>query len=232
LAFTPAILALVLSGCANLSPDGCMGQIARLTAERTGSELVLGVSNAHHKQRMRELLAQPLKADGAEEIALRNNTAVHAAFAVVGIAEADYGQAARLRNPGLRINRLHDGDEMKFESVVGLDFVGLAARGSRTALEMARFEQARIRVVRRAVTLASEARRACFAPLAAQQKAAALLAFSQQANEADHQARLQALEGAWRDVGYGRERALRGELRAVVAKVEHRTLMAREELGR
>ncbi|MCE3261360.1 MAG: transporter [Pseudoduganella sp.] len=178
------------------------------------------------------MLAQPLAVDGAVEIALGNYTALHAASAEVCIAEADYAQASRLRNPGLRFNRLHDGEQIQFESVVGLDIAGLATRGRPTGLEMARFEQAQIRVAQRAVTLAAETRRSYFTALAARQKAAALWAFSRQADDAIQQAHLRALENTRSEVDYGRERALRGELNALVAKAEQRALAAQEELGR
>ena len=50
---------------------------------------------------VRQLLARPLTADDAVQIALLNNRGLQAAYAELGIAEADVVQAGRLRQPAV-----------------------------------------------------------------------------------------------------------------------------------
>lgn len=62
-------------------------------------------------QRVAELLAQPLSADSAVQIALLNNRGLQASLAELGITEADVVQAGRLPNPGFSFGKQRTGDE-------------------------------------------------------------------------------------------------------------------------
>src|SRR5690242_6708091 len=86
---TIAAAGLVLGGCAHFSKDGGM----TLVADQTGS--VLGTpavkirdeaDAAAAQARMRSLLAAPLTANGAVEVALLNNRALQAAYNDLGVS--------------------------------------------------------------------------------------------------------------------------------------------------
>ena len=64
---------------------------------------------------VKKLLAAPLTADAAVQIALINNRGLQATYAELGIAEADVVQAGRLRNPGFSFARLRRADEIEIE---------------------------------------------------------------------------------------------------------------------
>ena len=62
-------------------------------------------------QRVAQLLVEPLGMDEAVQVALLNNRGLQAAYAELGITEADVVQAGRLPNPGFCFGRLTRGDE-------------------------------------------------------------------------------------------------------------------------
>jgi hypothetical protein len=97
------LAALLLSGCATFSRDGGVDTVSALTHARTGQavrhEKSAGDAAAIQAS-VGQLLAQPLTADAAVQIALMNNQGLQAALSELGVAEADRVQAGRLRNPG------------------------------------------------------------------------------------------------------------------------------------
>ena len=106
-----AAAALVLAGCASFSPDGGTGKVAELTKERTGQVLPVQRTAAdtdRAQARIAELLAQPLTAEGAVELAFLNNRGLQASFSELGIAESELVRAGRLRNPSFGFGRLRD----------------------------------------------------------------------------------------------------------------------------
>ncbi|MBK8066020.1 MAG: hypothetical protein IPK29_20160 [Betaproteobacteria bacterium] len=79
---TAAILAL--AGCASFSSDGGFDNVEQLTRERTGvaPRFAKTADDTQSAQtRVKELLAAPLTADSAVELALLNNPGLQGAFA-------------------------------------------------------------------------------------------------------------------------------------------------------
>jgi outer membrane protein TolC len=60
-------------------------------------------------QRVDELLGKPLSMDDAVQVALLNNRGLQAAYADLGITEAEIVQAGRLPNPGFSFGRTDQG---------------------------------------------------------------------------------------------------------------------------
>ena len=99
-----ALAGLLLTGCATFSNDGGLDTVSALTSERTGHTVSRQASEDEAKAAraaIAGLLAKPLTPDSAVGIALANNQGLQAAFAELGMAEADRVQAGRLRNPGI-----------------------------------------------------------------------------------------------------------------------------------
>ena len=93
---------LLLAGCAGFSPDGGFGAVEQTARERLGKEVKWARSEADREavaNRVGELLAAPLSADDAVQIALLNNRGLQAAFFDLGISEAELVRAGRLPNP-------------------------------------------------------------------------------------------------------------------------------------
>src|SRR5512139_3661051 len=123
LAFAAA-LAAWLGGCASFSRDGGFDAVESATRARIGQDVVWSrddASRAQTQARIDALLAQPLSADAAVQIALLNNPGLQAAFNTLGIAEADWVAAQRLPNPGFSIGRLTRGSEVEWERSLHLD---------------------------------------------------------------------------------------------------------------
>src|SRR5262249_33930567 len=86
-----SLAALPLAGCASFSSDGGMGVVSGVAAAALARD-ARKVSTADDAEaaagRVRRLLAAPLSADVAVEIALLNNSGLQAAYNELGLAEA------------------------------------------------------------------------------------------------------------------------------------------------
>ena len=167
-----ALATLTLSGCASFSADGGFGAVQQMTRERTGQSPIYAKTVEQGEQasaRLAELLGQPLSADSAVEIALLNNRELQAGFAALGLAEADWVSAGRLKNPSLRFGRLAGGGATEIDRAVMFDVLGLLTMPAASRIEQQRFEQAQMQAAFDAVGVATEARRAFFNAVAARQ---------------------------------------------------------------
>ena len=187
--FTPRTLVLVvlaaalLGGCASFSADGGFGAIQSATQARIQKDVVWSRDEAARSQtqaRIDALLAKPLSADDAVQIALLNNPGLQAAFNTLGIAEADWVAARRLPNPGVSIGRLTQGSEVEWDRTVSLDLMRLLTMPMRADIEQRLFEQTRQGLVLEVLRVAAETRRAWVVAVAAEQSAQ----YQQQAMEA------------------------------------------------
>lgn len=229
------ITLLALGGCATLSEDGGFGAVRSAVHERTGSDAkwVRSDDEAHSvRARVKELLAQPLTAEAAAQVALLNNPGLQASFAEMGIAEADLVQASRWSGPKLSLARLRRGNETEYERSVFLDLLGLLTIPLSTRLEAKRFEAAKDRAASEALRVALEARKAWFAAVAAQEAARYREQVKEAAEAGAELARRMAAVGNWSQLNQAREQAFYAEATAQLARTRHANLTAREHLSR
>jgi outer membrane protein, heavy metal efflux system len=95
-------LLLLLSGCATLDQRAGFSDVSTAVEERSGKRVVWnlgGELDAEAVQEVRRLLAGPLTADGAIQVALLNNRELQAMYAELGVAQADLVEAGLLANP-------------------------------------------------------------------------------------------------------------------------------------
>lgn len=227
--------ALVLAGCASFSRDGGLDAVSAMTRERTGQAVQRDKSaqdSAASEAAVRQLLAQPLTPDTAVQVALANNKGLQAAFAELGIAEANLVQAGRLRNPGFSFGRMRGGDDVEIERSILFDFVGLLTLPLRTGIESRRFEQAKLQAAAQAVQLAADTRRAYFNAVGAQQS----VQYAEQvANAAEASAELaqrMSKVGNWSRLDQAREQAFYADATTQLARTRHNATAAREQLTR
>ncbi|MFZ3175668.1 MAG: TolC family protein, partial [Thiobacillus sp.] len=168
-AFIPRTLTLavlsvaLLGGCASFSPDGGFDAVQSATRSHLQKDVVWARNDASRSQtqaRIDALLAQPLSADAAVQIALLNNPGLQAAFNTLGIAEADRVAAGRLPNPGFSIGRMTRGSEVEWERSLHLNLARLLTMPMRIEIEQRLFEQTRQTLVLEVLRLAAETRRA------------------------------------------------------------------------
>jgi outer membrane protein TolC len=233
----PAIAALVLllGGCTTFSADGGIGSVSALTRQHTGQD-VQRVTSAEEdsaaRTKVRELLAAPLTPDTAVQIALLNNKELQASFADLGIAEADYVQAGRMRNPGFSFGRLGGGGDYEIDRAITFDLIGLLTIPARSQIERGRFEQAKLQAAKDAISLAGDTRQAYFNAVSAAQTAQYMEQVQQAAEASAELAQRMAQVGNWSRLDQAREQAFYAEATAQVARARHNALAAREKLNR
>ena len=227
---------VLLAGCASLSPDGGLNEVSRLTQERIGQPASFSKDSTQTASRddaqLQALLSQPLSADTAVQIALLNSPALKASFAELGVSEAEFVQAGRLRNPGIGFSRVRGGGDKEIDRSVMFDLAGLLTLPARQRIEQGRFEQAKLRAAAQAVQLAGDTRRAYYMAVAAVQSAAFAEQVRGAAEAAAELAGNMAKAGNWSKLDQARERAFHQEALTQLARARHEATATREQLIR
>jgi outer membrane protein TolC len=229
------LVAAALAGCASFSQDGGFGEIDAAVRERTGQGSVWIRSDDDAKlvaARVHELLAASLGPEQAVAIALLNNRALQAAYAEIGVSEAERVQAGRLVNPGFSFARLTRGDELEIERKLVFDLLDLFTLRRRSEIAAQRLEQVKLGAAAQAVRAAATARRAWFEAVAAEESAKY---FEQAKAAADASAELaerMARAGNFPKLARLREQAFYAEATAQLARARQNALAARERLTR
>ena len=231
----PIAALLLLSGCTTLSRDGGMTDVSQLTEQRTGQTVArtnaAGATDAN-AARLAGLLQQPIDANTAVQIALLNNRGLQASFAELGVAEADYVQAGRMRNPGFSFTHLRGGDSLEIDRSITFDLIGLLTLPLRVGIEQRRFEQAKLEAASAAVRLAADARRAFFDAVAARQASQYMEQVRVAAEASAELAARMAKVGNSSKLDLAREQAFYAETVAQQARARQNAVAAREELIR
>ena len=95
---------LVLLGCATVKTDKEWSQFKKMSAERTGHELLWEKSEGEEtstRKKVKDILADGLSRDEAVRIALLNNRLLQSTFEEIGISKSDLVQAGLFRNPSI-----------------------------------------------------------------------------------------------------------------------------------
>ena len=224
---------LVLAGCASFSPDGGMGRVADLTKERTGQSVSLqrteqGVSAA--KVRVADILKQPLSADTAVELALLNNRGLQANLNQLGIAESNLVQAGRPANPLFSFGRMSGSGIVEIDRAVMFSVLSLLTLPRATEIQQRNFEQAQFQAAYEAVGVASEARRAYFGAVAAQELVRYYGQVKEAADASNELARRMVLAGNFNKLAQMREQAFYADATASLARAQQQSLADRERL--
>jgi outer membrane protein TolC len=223
-----AILSLLavpalLAGCASFSRDGGMGEVARDVKRETGANVVkIDSVEAAHKahERVTALLAQPLSADAAVQVALLGNRDLQAAYNDLGISEADYVQQSLPPNPTLSLMNYGGTGVADFEIRLIQDILGLITLPQRSRIAAEHFEHAKHGAVATTLSLAGDVRRAWVRAIAAARQ----VHFLEEARQtADTSARLMAKLG---EAGGG-DQLEQSEIAAFYAELSARLGQAR-----
>lgn len=225
--------AVLLAGCASLDPEAALDRVqqtvgpqhelrwARSDADRAASE-----------QRVAELLAEPLTADTAVQIALLNNRALQAALDELGIVDAERVAASRLPNPGFSFGRLRRGGEIEIERGLHFNLARLLALPLLREVEGRRVAQAELASASQVLTLAADARRAQVQAVAAAQAVGYRRQVMQAAEASAELARRMAQVGNFNKLQRAREQGFYADAALELAHAEAAALAARERLTR
>jgi len=225
----------LLTGCASFSPDGGFGTVEQLTKERVGQapsyqQTAEQVDAA--RGRVAELLKQPLTAESAVEVALLNNRGLQASFADLGVAQADLVRAGRLRNPSFRFGYLSGSGGVEIGRAIVFDVLGLLTMPAAQRAEHSRFEQVQLQAAYEAVGIATEARRAYFGAVAAQELVKYFRQVKDAADASNDLARRMVQAGNFSKLAQMREQAFYGDAIVQLARAQQQFIAERERLVR
>jgi len=230
-----ALATVASAGCATFSRDGGFVETQQAVKQATGADASWHLderSSTEALARADALLASPLTADTAVQVALLSNPGLQASYAELRIAESDRVQAGRLPNPMLALLRTWSGDEFKIERVVGIDVMALLTMKSRGAIEARRFEAAKIRAAASTVAVAFQARRAFLDVVGAEQAALYAAQVVESAEAGRDLARELAGTGNWSRLALDREHVFYAESMLQLARAREQAHSRREALIR
>jgi outer membrane protein TolC len=227
--------AMLLGGCATFSKDGGFDAVTQFTQYRTGKSVKAIRTDddaASVQSSIKTLLAKPLDAGDAVQIALLNNRGLQATYAELGIAEADLVQAGRLHNPGFTFKHTRQGGDVLIERTFTLNLIDLITAPMAQRIEGRRFEQVKLLVANEALHVVAETRRAYFDAVAAEQSVIYASQVNTAAEAGADLAHQMARSGNWSALEQAREQAFHAEAVASVARATKASVMAREKLTR
>ena len=227
-------LSILVSACASFSPDGGMS----LVQDRAGGELGKDVVKirsqadaAEAEARVNALLAKPMTADSAVQIALLNNRGLQAAYNDLGISEAEMVEASVPPAPTVSLARL-TGAELEIERQIVQNVLALLTLPRRREIAEDRFHQAQVRAVEATLKTAADARRAYYRAVAASQIVTFLEQARLSAESISDLAKKLGETGAMPKLDQAREHAFYAEVSAQLALARLRQRSEREQLNR
>lgn len=227
--------ALTLGGCASFSNDGGFDDVQQITKSRTGLDAGWHKTDAEFsaaRQRVAELLAKPLSVDDAVQVALLNHRGLQASYAELGISEADLVQASRLPNPRLSFGRATRGAEREIDRGFHVDLTRLLLAPLVSGIEARRFEQARRLAALETLSVASQARKAWFQAVAADETLRYTQEVLKAADAGEELASRMTQAGNWSRLDHAREQSFYADAALNVARATQAQRSAREHLTR
>ena len=226
---------VLLAGCAERYANEGFDAASATAAKAVASRPVWIRSEEDARRvalRVNEVLAKPLTADRAVEIALINNRSLQVSFAELGMRAADLAEVSRPPNPGMSFKRISDGSAVDIERQFGTDALAFLTRPFAYEIESRRFEAAKLRAARDILATASATRRAFYDAVAARQ----VVAYAGQAlKSAEAQFELakgMVKAGNWGALELAREQVFHAETVALAARARLAGDAARERLIR
>ena len=229
--------AALLSGCAGIQAERGFAEVSATARERLGerAELVWIRDESEAEQlkaRTRALLARPLSAEDAVQVALFNNRGLQVALAELGFAAADMLESTLPRSPGYSYKRDSGHGEVELERTVTFDLLGLVTLPFRAMVEGERYAATKRRTAGRVIELAAETRRAYYNAIAAAQLAGYLGDVTEAAEASAELARRLVRVGNLPRLDEARARAFHLEATANLARGQGAAVVARERLTR
>ncbi|MCZ8233556.1 MAG: TolC family protein [Inhella sp.] len=226
-------LAMALGGCATAPPEASAPWVhaevnRRLPPGAASTEPPAPLSDTA----LREALAQPLDADAAVRLALRQHPSVHARLHRLGVAEAEAWQALQWPNPGLSLGRLSQGGALSWEAGLHLDLVRLLMRPQRQRVESAKLQAERREAAAELLRWAHATRRAWVQAVAAQEAWRYQRQVMDAAEASAELARRMEAVGNFNALQRAREQTFLAEAALGLARAEQRRHQSRERLVR
>lgn len=136
-------LMFTLTACTSIPDDNGISEVQNQVDAQIGTDNPasrLQPENELTPEQVSQILDSPISAGNAELLSMQLNPRVRSNLLKVGIAEADYAQAGRLRNPGFTYERSTEGD---YSASLLFDIGGLLLMPLRREVELRRLNAAR-----------------------------------------------------------------------------------------
>lgn len=226
---------LLLAGCASFSRDGGFAVVEQAAEQQLDKQLSWSKTSEERAlvaERVAELLAQPLSADAAVQVALLNNRGLQAAFDQLGISEAERVQAGRIPNPGFSFGRLEKGSEVEYERGLHVNLAWLIAMPMTSGMEAKRFEQVQRQTSLAVFELANQTRKAWYRAVAAEESLGFMRQVMDSAEIGAELARRLAAVGNYSKLQQAQEQSFYAEAGLALIRAEQARLQSREQLTR
>jgi outer membrane protein TolC len=231
--FAAAASMLLLTGCTPFSSDGGMSAVQIAAANELNKDVIKidEANGAFAETQVRTLVAKPLTASSAVQIALLANRDLQAAYNGLGISEAQMVEASLPPPPSLAFRRLV-GSGFEIEGQIVQNVLALLTLPRRRDIAEGRFRQAQARAVDATLRISAEAARAYYRTLAANEIVAFLLEARLSAEAISDVAKRLGETGAMSKLEQAREHAFYAEISGRVATARLRQRIERERLTR
>lgn len=229
------LVAVSMTACASFSPDGGLSGVNAITAsslEKDAIALRTPDDDEAAHARVRALLGRPLTAAAAVRIALVNNRDLQAAYNALGISEAAMVQASLPPSPTFSLSRIGARGAFEIEARIVASILNLATLPARAELAQDRFRQAQLQAAAETLRVASEARRAYYAAVAARALVSLLAQARETGETAAELARRLSAAGAINRLDQTRNQVFLAELVAQHSVARQRAGSERERLVR
>nr|WP_245419957.1 TolC family protein [Phyllobacterium salinisoli] len=184
------------------------------------------------QSRVKTLLARPLTADGAVQLALINNRGLQAEYNALGISEAAFIEASLPPNPVIGVERLTAGGSLEIERRLVADILALLTLPKRSDIAKTQFEAARQKAIEATFRTAAETRRAYYRAVAARQTVSFLKQARISADAAADLTRKLGETGAAKKLDQARAGAFSAEVSNELAQARLKAGTEREALTR
>lgn len=157
--YAPVALVLLLSGCANVQRDARFPDVREAVGQRLERNVSWNQDSDQDRRALeavRRLLQHELTADAAVQVALLNNRNLQAAYASLGVAQADLVEAGLLENPVFSATVYSGRAGTSIEASIVQDFVGLFSLSARKKVGEAAAQRTTLEVSNQVVDLARQ----------------------------------------------------------------------------
>lgn len=230
------VVIALLAGCTTFSKDGGFDTVSATAKARLGRDALIVKSDADRDaaaKRTQALLSKPLTMDDAVQVALLNHRGLQAAYAELGLSEADLVQAGRLPNPSFTFSRTRAGNgDLNIGRTFSANVLAILTLPLAAHIERRRFEQTKLETADAMLKVAADARRAYIDAVAAEQGAKYAAQVQDSADAGAELASRMRQAGNFSKLDYAREQAFYAESVAQSAKARQQAVAAREKLTR
>jgi outer membrane protein TolC len=227
--------AMLATGCAKFSPDAGMGVVEAAAAAELGKDVTKidgPGKEAIAAARVKQLLAKPLTAASAVQIALLNNRGLQAAYNELGISEAQMVEASLPPAPRFEFARLVGSGGFEIERQIVQNVLALLTLPRRREIAEARFRQAQVRAVEATLRIAAETMRAYYRAVAANESVKFLVDAQASAQTVSELTKQLGETGAMSKLDQAREHVFYAEISGQVAGSRLRQRVEKERLTR